>query len=97
MNSDKKLKCRVGDIVECHFLDHSMGDGDIEPVEAILHGKIQKIDRKHIVICAWDSPKEHEENWESFAVIKSCIEKLIVWTEGDVRYISKDSFEVFAS
>lgn len=88
MKFDKQLNCRVGDIVECHFLDHSMGDGSIEPVEAILHGSIQKISKKHIVIKAWDSPNECESNWESFAVVKGCIEKLIVWTEGDVRYSS---------
>lgn len=73
----KTSPAKVGDIVECKFLDH-MEDMD-EPTEFALYGVLVKSNSVGIGIACWAYPdgEYHEDgNEKVFAVVRSSITSL---------------------
>lgn len=78
----KNLK--KGQVLEVWFLDHSHGGKDVEPVKCRVFGELDYIGDKYIRVNSWCSGGHDASEYESFCIIKSCVEKIIVWIEGIV-------------
>jgi len=73
---------KPGHVIEVHFLDHSMGDKDVKPVKARVIGSVDEVQDKFIRVNAWESDGEARTEYESFCILKSTIDYVILWTEG---------------
>ena len=74
------MKPKLGDVVECEFLDHGEDCGD--PFTFLVWGVISCDARKHYVITSWAyaDPKEDRlpHNEKRFTIVKSAILRIQV-------------------
>lgn len=78
MRMPKGLK--VGDIVECRFLDHC--EGSTDPVEFCVWGRVSDNKKVSITIQTWGysdgDPEVHDHNSVCYTIVKSAIRAIRV-------------------
>lgn len=67
---------KVGQIVQVEFTDHSQGDGEVEPVDCIVWGKVTVNKPAYIKVTVWESDEIH--NCDAYCIVKSAIKTLKV-------------------
>lgn len=67
---------KVGNVVRVSFLDHSMGNDIVRPVECYVTGYVFHVDKKAIHICCWWTEEGLDHNAVSFAILRSAITNL---------------------
>ena len=69
------MKIKVGDIVECEFLDHVEDGG--EPLRFLVWGRVAVSGRKHFEILSWahaDAEVETQaSNEKRFTIVKAAV------------------------
>lgn len=70
------MKPKLGDIVECEFLDH-VEDGD-EPIRFMIYGKLRKSSPKSIAIAVWAYPDNENHDGDSNEKVFSIVRRAII-------------------
>jgi len=72
------MKAKIGDLVECAFLDHVEDGG--EPLQFKVWGRIEKKTRKHLEIVSWayaDRPSvSGDHNEKRWTIVTSAITRI---------------------
>jgi len=71
---------KVGDIVECLFLDHV--EDSTEPLSFAVYGILTALEDSHAVIASWygqDAESQSEDdNQKYWCIVRSCIQRMRV-------------------
>lgn len=72
------VRPKVGDIVECQFLDHVEDGGD--PLEFIVWGRLVKVTRRHYEIVSWayaDPGREGgDRNEKRWTIVRKAVTRI---------------------
>jgi hypothetical protein len=77
------MRLRRGMIVAVDFLDHC--EGGSKPIACRVYGKLTGIERKHLVVTAWetlaDDAATRRLNDASYVIVRSAISRVAILAE----------------